>query len=175
MGDYECDVLEHNTSNRWKDVGATIGGWLLTIAGTSVLLGVLWIVVWSTTSVINLAVEYALPWLTFISQWGIAIMVLSIPLLLFRGLRGYLGTGYYVVSYVFGMTTWLMGIVYCLAFWGWTAVIIGFFIAGVGVVPVGLLAVLLNGEGFAFLVLLIMTIITFASRLVGIKLMEMFD
>lgn len=49
-------------------------------------------------------------------------------------------------SVVFGVFLWLRGLLVAYALWGIMAVVIGIFMAGVGVVPVAMLACLFKGE-----------------------------
>ena len=54
-------------------------------------------------------------------------------------------------------------------------VIIGLMIAGVGIVPVGMLAVLLQGEWQALIVFVIFIVLTFGLRALGLWLAKKVD
>ena len=107
-----------------------------------------------------------------ISWIGIAIIVvILLPLSLFRATRGIAGAGIVYSSYLFGLTTWFLGATVTFATWGWTGLLIGLAIAGVGVVPIGILAAFISLKdpnlGFSLIALVA---IVFATRMGGIAL-----
>ena len=59
--------------------------------------------------------------------------------------------------------------------WGMVGVIIGLVIAGVGVVPVAMLAALLHGEWQALIVFVIFIVLTFGLRALGFWLAKKVD
>ena len=99
------------------------------------------------------------------------IVVILLPLSLFRATRGFAGAGIIYSSYLFGLTTWFLGATVTFATWGWTGLLIGLVIAGVGVVPTGILAAFISLKdpnlGFS---LIAMVAIVFATRMAGIAL-----
>jgi hypothetical protein len=105
---------------------------------------------------------------------GVAIVVfLLLPMALFRSTRPAAGTGIFFSSYLFGLTTWFLGAALTFATWGWVGLLIGLFIAGVGVVPIGILAAFISLKdptvGFS---LIAMIVIVFATRMGGMALAE---
>jgi hypothetical protein len=92
-----------------------------------------------------------LPWLMFLSILTllINIVVLS-PLAAIRRTRAWAGVGFFLSSYVFGLTAWFMGLLLTWFLWGGFAVIIGLFIMGIGVVPIGMLATFLVPSHFTW-------------------------
>jgi hypothetical protein len=64
------------------------------------------------------------------------------------------------------------GFLLTLAIWGIGAIIIGFLIAGIGVVPIAILATLIKGLWPHFIELVLLTILTFSCRLGELKLLE---
>ncbi|WP_147430974.1 hypothetical protein [Thiocapsa rosea] len=105
---------------------------------------------------------------------GIAIVVLVLlPMALFRATRPAAGTGIFFSSYLFGLTTWFLGATVTFVTWGWVGLLIGLFIAGVGVVPIGILAAFISLKepalGFS---LIVMLVIVFATRMGGMALVE---
>jgi hypothetical protein len=105
---------------------------------------------------------------------GVAIVVfLLLPMALFRSTRPAAGTGIFFSSYLFGLTTWFLGATLTFATWGWVGLLIGLFIAGVGVVPIGILAAFISLKdptvGFS---LIAMIVIVFATRMGGMALAE---
>lgn len=115
--------------------------------------------------------EHALQWLINFSWIVFAInLFILLPFGLFRktGMVG--GMGMYISSYVFGLTLWFLGLLLTYFTWGFFGIFIGLVLGGVGVVPVAMLAMLLNGEFFTLVVLIVLTILTFGARALGIYL-----
>ena len=81
-----------------------------------------------------------------------------------RRTRSLAATGLLLSSYLFGLTSWFMGLVLTWTLWGGGAVFVGLILMGVGVVPMGLLATLFRGDWGPFLLLLGAIIATFAVR-----------
>ena len=137
-----------------------IGGFLLLLfTSIAMIKGAVWIG------------EHALQWLINFSWivFSINLFVL-LPLGLFKktGIVG--GMGMYISSYVFGLTLWFLGLLLTYFTWGFLGVFIGLMLGGVGVVPVAMLAMLLNAEFFSLVVLVILTALTFGARFLGIYL-----
>jgi hypothetical protein len=65
-----------------------------------------------------------------------------------------------------------LGLLLTYVIWGGFAVFIGLFLAGVGVVPVAMLATLLKGLWGPFGILIGLTILTFGTRIFGLSLSE---
>jgi hypothetical protein len=84
------------------------------------------------------------------------------------------GFGLAIGSWLFGLTTWTLGVAVTFATYGWIGLLIGLFLAGVGVVPIGIFA------AFFFKIksvslgisMIVMTVVTIVSRGVGVALME---
>jgi hypothetical protein len=124
---------------RLKTAGA-IGFGIVVLAGM-VLFFVLILkgMAWATAAI------YPTLYLAFQITLGITLVVL-IPLAAFRRTRAFSATAILIASYVFGATLWCYGFLITLATWGWLAVILGLFILGVGVVPIAVLASMLEGN-----------------------------
>jgi hypothetical protein len=109
-----------------------------------------------------------------LSWIGVAIVVLILlPLAVFKATRHAAGTGMYFSSYLFGLTTWFLGAAVTFVTWGWVGLIIGLVIAGVGVVPIGILAAFISLKeptlGFS---LIVMVVIVIATRIGGAALVQ---
>ena len=76
----------------------------------------------------------------------------------------------YISSYVYGLSAWIYGLAVTLALWGWIAVIIGLFLGGVGVVPIGMLAAIFNGHWGIFWTLFLTVALTYGARIIGYAL-----
>jgi len=108
-----------------------------------------------------------------ISWIGVAIVVLVLlPMALFKATRSAAGTGLFYSSYLFGLTTWFLGATITFVTWGWAGLITGLFLGGIGVVPIAILASFISLQapviGFS---LIVMIAIVFGTRMGGIALM----
>lgn len=120
-----------------------------------------------------LVAEKILPWLMLLSFLALAFIILVLlPLTIARRTRSLAGLGFFISSYVFGLTGWFMGLLLTWTLWGGLAVIIGLFIFGIGVVPIAMLATLLNGMWLELTVLFVVVILTFGLRIAGMALAE---
>jgi hypothetical protein len=79
------------------------------------------------------------------STTGVCILILA-PLGLFQKTRWTAGAYLYSTSYVFGAILWIYGAVATFAYWGWVGLLVGLLALGVGVVPMGLLALALQSQ-----------------------------
>ena len=127
---------------------------------------------WIATNTLNLY-SLLLPW----SQWAFLIaVILLLPLAIFRRTRGLAGTGLFALSYLFGITTWLLGAGVSFISYGWFGLIIGLVVLGVGVVPVGVLGAYFElGQTEVALTLVGMSFITYGARLLAVKFIETVD
>jgi len=113
----------------------------------------------------------ALPWLYLASYlaFGFTIFVL-LPLTFFRRTRVFASSGLIITSYIFGLNLWCFSFILTLALWGVIAVIIGLFIAMVGVVPIALLATGFSAEWGAFMDIILLLFLTFGCRYLGLHI-----
>ena len=95
------------------------------------------------------------------------VIIVLLPLSLFRRLRGFTGSAIFLSSILFGAIAWLLGFILAYDLWGLWAVIISPFLLGGGVVPVALLATMFKGMWNPFLMLLVLSAFTFGSRIIG--------
>ncbi|MGA9364885.1 MAG: hypothetical protein WBW16_11035 [Bacteroidota bacterium] len=115
--------------------------------------------------------EILYPWLTLISAIAFFVCILILlPLAFFRKTRGVSGVGLFIASYIFGASLWVWTFLLTYTLWGATALFIGLFLAGVGVVPIAMLATLFNGEWSILAQLVLLVIFTFGSRMLGLYL-----
>lgn len=152
-----------------KSVLANVGSYAL---GLALMLGLLFLGVLLIVGGVAIG-ERLLPWLTRLSMLclGLNIFVL-LPLALIPATRPWGGLGFFISSFIFGITAWFMGLLLTWHLWGGIAVVIGLLLFGVGVVPMGLLASLFNGLWAQFGVLLLGVVLTFGLRTVGMMLAE---
>lgn len=70
----------------------------------------------------------------------------------------------YIGSFVYGVAAWLLGLFVTLQYWGVLAVILGLVLLGVGVIPLGLLAALVNMDWTALLDILALAVLAYGAR-----------
>ena len=103
---------------------------------------------------------------------AISVVVLG-PMALFRRTRPAAGTGLFLASYIFGLTTWFLAAAVTFATYGWIGFLLGLFLAGVGVVPIAIFAAFVSlGAAELGISLIVMTIIVFAARGAGLTLAQ---
>jgi hypothetical protein len=111
------------------------------------------------------------PGLSFISETAlVCVVVLFVPLAAFKRTRAFAGLGIFAASYVFGLMLWVWSLILTYKLWGIFAVILGLFLAGIGIVPVALLAVLFNGQWGTLSELILLMIFVPMSRSFGLYL-----
>lgn len=114
-----------------------------------------------------------LPWLIGASWIGVAISIpIFAPLALLRRTRMAASVGLFLVSYVLGATTWVLGLLLTWSHWGIVGVIVGILFLGIGVVATGALATLFNGVWSAFALVVVGAVLTYLWRFAAIALSE---
>lgn len=110
--------------------------------------------------------------LNYISQIAFVFLTLVfLPLSIFKKTRGISGTVFIYYSYLYGAIVWLLGLAMTLIHWGGWGLIIGLFLFGVGVVPMGIVGEFIyssSSQGFMFLLSLALV---FIFRYIGLALM----
>lgn len=141
----------------------SIGGTLL---GIAIFIGV----VIAAVLFFTLGAKVAFTISPFINWLAGILFVVNLFVLLLAVIpkaRGVVGLIIYVSSYVYGLSAWIYGLAVTLALWGWLAVVIGLFMGGIGVVPIGMLAAIFNGDWGIFWTLLSTVILTYGARMIG--------
>ncbi len=117
-----------------------------------------------------------LPWFSIASVIAFAlVVVVLLPLSAIRATRSFASVSILYISYLFGVTAWMEGLVVTLTLWGTGAVIFGLCLAGVGVLPIGILAALFRAKWETVFELMILTILTFGSRFFALWLAAKMD
>jgi hypothetical protein len=120
--------------------------------------------------------EIILPWLFIIMFFVFAVDILIIlPLGIFNKTKSASAVGLVISSYVYGLTLWLWALLLTYAIWGMIAVIIGLFIFGIGVVPIAILASLINGEWSVLGQIILLMFFTYGSRMLGFYFADQAD
>lgn len=114
-----------------------------------------------------------LPWFGLLTWWALGLSILVVlPLAIPMATRGFASTALFSASWLFGITLWMHALVLTLVLWGPIAAFIGLFLAGVGVVPVAMLATLFKAEWISLLEVVVMLFMTFGARVGSIYLAE---
>ena len=124
---------------------------------------------------VGMASAFAMPLMAWVVQIAFLICLLLLPLSIFHRVRIVAAHGFLLSSYAFGLCTWMLGLLVTLQFWGVIAVVIGVFLAGVGVVPIGMLASAFHGSWSNVVGLLIGLILTYFSRFFALWIGEKYE
>ncbi len=117
-----------------------------------------------------------LPWLSVLMWIVLALnIIILIPMSIFKKTKGPSAVGFIVSSYVYGLTLWFYGLILTYLIWGPVAVFIGLFLAGIGVVPIAVLATIIDGEWTIVGELIFLILLTYFSRFISFKLAERAD
>lgn len=101
----------------------------------------------------------------------ICVFVL-LPMSFIKHTRNIAGTGFIISSYIFGLTLWILCIGVTLRLLGLTWMFVGLFSAGVGVIPLAIIACFINGEPAFGLSIIVSLAMTFGARYLGIHLLD---
>ncbi len=155
-----ADFRQH-IKNAGQTIGCLFGMVALFVLSALLLKGMVWIS------------DKALPWLMTASIFTLAICVLVLlPLALFRKTRGWAGNGYYIASFVFGTMLFAYSCIVAYEIWGYRGLIFGLLLAGVGVLPVAILATVFHAYWPTLGDLALVTVLTFGTRAFGIYLLS---
>lgn len=158
--------------SRIKSIFETIAGLFLMVGFFAISIGLIVLFLKGATF---MAKEF-LPFLSTASGvifW--ILLLLALPISFIKKARGVMSIVFLISSYVFGVTGWLIGFVLTYYYWGAFWLIVGLFLGGIGVVPLGLLASAFNSGWGQFWNLLFILVITYATRMYGFWLSEKYD
>jgi hypothetical protein len=117
------------------------------------------------------AADKAMPWLVKASVITFLICVfVLLPLCISRKTRGFAGVAYVYASYIFGLMLWAYSCLFVVFAWGYGGLIVGLMFAGIGVVPMALVAALFHAEWSVLGELVVSIVLTFGTRILGIWL-----
>jgi hypothetical protein len=91
-------------------------------------------------------------------------ILLFLPMALFRVSRVVALWGFFAASYLFGLTIWMYGFLVTYYLWGAGGVFIGLMFAGIGVVPLGIIAAAFHEIWHYVGELIYGIVLTFGSR-----------
>tara|TARA_Y100000996_G_C22387495_1_gene587741 strand:- start:108 stop:515 length:408 start_codon:yes stop_codon:yes gene_type:complete len=110
--------------------------------------------------------------LNYISQIAFAFLTfIFLPLAIFKKTRGISGIVFVYYSYLYGAIVWLLGLALTLIHWGGWGFIIGLFLLGVGVVPLGIIGEFLYSSSSQGFIMLFVLFLVFVFRSIGLALM----
>ena len=156
-------------------MGTTLKSIGIFLIGIGIFVGLIFLVMFFIKGGVWLSVT-VLPWLYLVMWVVFALDILIIlPLGIFKKTKGASAIGLVVSSYVYGLTLWFWALLLTYVIWGAVAVFIGLFIAGVGVVPIAMLATGINGQWAITGQIILLLVLTFGSRKLGYYLAERAD
>lgn len=97
-------------------------------------------------------------------------IIIFLPVSIVKKWRAFSGISIFISSYLFGAILYFSGFIISYSIWGVTALVIGLFLLGVGVVPIALLATLVHGLWIPFFIMVALCVLTYGSRMIGITL-----
>ena len=97
---------------------------------------------------------------------------LFLPLSFLKKTRKIAGIGFYVSSWIFLFTLWIFSFLLCYSIWGPYAAYLGIFLAGIGVFPIAVMALLVHGLWSIFLYMTLGAIIVLITKWFGRYLIE---
>src|SRR5450759_3371220 len=151
-----------------KDVGLVLAG----IAGFLALVFLMGLYIEGLTWASENLQEY----LNIAAKIALAVCVfILLPCALFPPTRIISVFGLVISSVIFGASTWTLGFLVTLHYWGTMGVFVGIFMGVVGIVPVGMLASLFNGDWYAIGILVFGLALTFGARIIAIMLAAWID
>jgi len=137
---------------------------IITVVGISIVALFIYGTAWASTKL--------LPWFSILTWIAFSLVILILlPLAIPKATRWFSSTALFVASYVFGATLWMEGFLITYSIWGAKGVFIGLVMGGIGVIPIAILATILNGMWLFVIELVILIILTFGCRLGSISLM----
>ena len=115
------------------------------------------------------AIGRTLDWITDISEWVIILYVvvhiMFVPMTIFRRTRMFSVTVIFIATWPMGAVLWVNSAIFLWVMWGIPGVIVGLFFAGIGIVPVALLAALIEWNKVILGEVLALSALTFVPRL----------
>ena len=150
----------------------SIGGFII---GIGIFLGIIFLAMFFIKGGIWLGIK-VLPWLSII-MWIVFVLdiLIFLPLGIFKKTKGASAFGLFLSSYVCGLTLWFWALLLTYLIWGTTAVFIGLFIAGIGVIPIAILATAFKSEWAITGQIILLLILTCDSNIMGLHFAQRSD
>ncbi len=155
--------------DKLNSIRATVGGLLIWVVICVVCLVVVGLLIGGAKWVS----ERLLPWFAGASLIAfLLLLIVLLPLSAIRASRGFAAVVILCFSFLFGATVWMEGLLTTLNLWGVGAVVFGLCFAGIGVVPIAMLATLFHGKWSQLGELVGLMILTLGSRVFALWLEE---
>ena len=156
------------SEGRFRDTLEAIGGCLMYLAFLAVFGVLIMMFFWGAGWLASIILPVS-GWITLIALALVPIcLVLSIP----RVTRGWGGLGLVLCSYAIGLCLWLWCLVVAYQLAGMFWLVVGLFMAGVGVVLVAAIAALLHAEWLILIQIVIGVVVVYVLRFVGNLMVE---
>lgn len=137
---------------------------MLIMVGGAGLLLCMWI--WGGLELARLL----LPYIALVSAATFAVsLIVLLPLFIIPPTKGFGAVGLFVASYVFGLALFCYGILVTYMNWGVWGILAGLFLMGGGVVPVGVLSAIFEGQWNLVVELVVLSIVWFGSRSIALS------
>lgn len=148
-----------------KGIGDCLLYAVLVVGG---FLAVLFLIKWGVN-----ASAIIMPYIDWANGLAFLICLLVFtPLSFFSKTRGFAGVGFFIVSFIFGLSLWLSGFLITYAYWGIGGVVIGTFLMGIGVVATAIIALLLHAEWVLLGITILNVALVLGVRILGTYLIE---
>lgn len=135
-----------------------------TLLGLAVLLAVLALVALFVSGMVWVS-QHLVWYIVALAQAMIVLtIVLFLPLAAFERTRRGAVAGLVAAAFVFGLATWMLGLIATFEAWGGLGVVIGLLLGGVGLVPLGMLAALFSAHWLVLGQLVVGCALTVAAR-----------
>jgi len=99
-------------------------------------------------------------------------ILILLPLSFVGKTRGFSAVGFYISSYVFGLELWIRSLLLTYVIWGGFWVAVGLLFFGIGVLPMALIATLIDGSFLIFGSLCLSAFMVYGARTYGLYLAE---
>lgn len=121
--------------------------------------------VWLTSNV--------LPLFEVLSAFTLLIfLIVLLPLSFFGRTRVFAGSGMIIACYIFALALWVWAFLLAYVYLHAPSTVIGWFIVGVGAVPISILGALFKSDWFTLVGLVFLTILVFGARFLGVWLLN---
>jgi hypothetical protein len=125
--------------------------------------------------IVPFAFIYGIPWISakilpaiaWVTNGAILVSVVSLPFAFARRARPTVSLILVISSFIFGFHLWLFSALVSFSIWGYTGLIIGLLLAGIGVLFIAVLACLFNGMWTVLGALVGSAVMVYGARLLG--------
>jgi hypothetical protein len=105
---------------------------------------------------------------------AVCVFVL-LPCAVFRSTRKVSAYGLFISSGIFGASTWILGFLATLQYWGVVGVFVGVIMGVVGIVPLGILASAFHSDWSSVGGLTLGLVLTYSARVIAFRLAARID